>query len=257
MTLGTMIADSLRALALALSLGAMPSALGATPVCRSENFEGHSHSLCEVSAGADLRLFWRDASGALYGSFHRIDAALAAEERRLIFAMNAGMYHADRRPVGLHIEQGEELAPLITRPGPGNFGMTPNGLFCILPSGGFRIFETRAYAQNRTDCRFASQSGPMLVLDGALHPRFLTDSTSRYIRNGVGVSADGQRAVFVISETRVNFHEFARFFRDGLGLPQALYFDGNISRLYAPELRRNDFGFAMGPIIGLTAPRTP
>jgi uncharacterized protein YigE (DUF2233 family) len=94
----------------------------------------------------------------------------------------------------------------------------------------------------------------MLVIDGALHPRFLPDSTSRYIRNGVGTSDTGDRAVFVISRNPVTFHQFGSFFRDALGLPQALYFDGNISRLHAPALNRSDAGFRMGPIVGLPVP---
>jgi len=102
---------------------------------------------------------------------------------------------------------------------------------------------------------YATQSGPMLVIDGALHPRFLPDSTSRYVRNGVGTSADGKRTVFAISRNAVTFHEFGRLFRDGLDLPNALYFDGNISRLYAPSIGRNDAGFAMGPVVGVVVPR--
>ena len=91
----------------------------------------------------------------------------------------------------------------------------------------------------------------MLVIDGALHPRFLAGSDSRYIRNGVGTSKDGRRAVFVISRNQVNFHDFASYFRDHLGLNSALYFDGNISRLHAPALGRSDAGLAMGPIVGV------
>ena len=93
----------------------------------------------------------------------------------------------------------------------------------------------------------------MLVIDGALHPRFLVDSDSQYIRNGVGVSEDGQTLWFAMSRASINFHTFGTFFRDGLKVPQALYFDGNISRLYAPGLGRNDGGFPMGPIVGVVA----
>jgi len=93
------------------------------------------------------------------------------------------------------------------------------------------------------------------VIDGELHPRFLQQSDSLYIRNGVGTSADGQRAVFAISNERINFHAFASLFRDVLMTPQALYFDGNISRLYAPGLERYDAGFPMGPIVGSVAPK--
>ncbi len=93
----------------------------------------------------------------------------------------------------------------------------------------------------------------MLVIDGELHPRFIDGGTSRYVRNGVGVTADGT-VVAVISDGPVNFHTFGRFFRDRLGTPNALYLDGNISRLYAPELGRNDLGLPMGPILGAVVP---
>jgi uncharacterized protein YigE (DUF2233 family) len=93
----------------------------------------------------------------------------------------------------------------------------------------------------------------MLVIGGNLHPRFLVTSTSRHIRNGVGVSADGRRAVFAISDRPVSFHAFATLFRDRLKTPQALYLDGSVSRLFAPGVGRNDPGRAMGPIIGVVA----
>ena len=91
----------------------------------------------------------------------------------------------------------------------------------------------------------------MLVIGGALHPEFLAGSTSPKIRNGVGVRADGGVAWFVLADTAVTFDRFARFFRDGLGARDALYFDGSISRLYAPELGRSGVGFAIGPMVGL------
>ena len=95
----------------------------------------------------------------------------------------------------------------------------------------------------------------MLVIKGELHPKLLPDSDSLYVRNGVGVTKDGTRAVFAISNDAVNFHAFARLFRDELGLSDALYFDGNISRLYAPQLNRHDGGFPMGPIVGTVVPK--
>jgi uncharacterized protein YigE (DUF2233 family) len=216
-------------------------------------YAGKPYTVCEVAAGADLRVFHTGADGVIYGSFDRIARAVEAAGGRLVFAMNGGMYHADRRPVGLLIEDGVQRAAAVTAPGPGNFGMLPNGVFCVTATG-FAVIETRRYAANPPDCRHATQSGPMLVIGGALHPRFIPDSPSRYIRNGVGVSADGTRAAFVISGARVNFDEFARFFRDGLRLPDALYFDGKVSRLYAPGIGRNDAGFPMGPVVGLVGP---
>jgi uncharacterized protein YigE (DUF2233 family) len=96
----------------------------------------------------------------------------------------------------------------------------------------------------------------MLVIDGALHPRFIPGGASRHIRNGVGTGADGTRAVFAISNAPVNFHDFGTLFRDRLALPNALYFDGAISRLHAPDLGRSDSGLRMGPIVGVLGPLT-
>ena len=220
--------------------------------CRDMTFEAQSYTVCQVQAGQDLRLFLNGPQGA-YGGFSALDAALAQNAQMLGFAMNAGMFQPDLSPVGLYIENGDRLAPLVTSDGPGNFGLLPNGVFCIGDS--FSVIESRAFAKTRPTCRHATQSGPMLVIGGKLHPRFKTDSTSLNIRNGVGVSADGQTALFAISNDLVNFASFARLFRDGLDTPNALYFDGSVSRLYAPELGRFGAGFDVGPIVGLVLPK--
>jgi uncharacterized protein YigE (DUF2233 family) len=220
--------------------------------CRDTSFDGASYTLCEVAIGEDLRLFHSGPDGA-YGSFAKVDTALEADGQTLGFAMNAGMYHRDLAPVGLYVENGTEISGIVTSDGPGNFGLLPNGVFCIGET--FRVIESLAFKAEAPDCRFASQSGPMLVLNGDLHPKLIPDSDSTYVRNGVGVSADGTRAIFAISNERVNFHSFARLFRDELGLSDALYFDGSISRLYAPELNRHDAGFPMGPIVGTVVPK--
>ena len=239
----------MRGLALAILMA--PVAAEAAD-CRDLSFEGASYTVCDVSAVEDLRLFHSGPDGA-YGSFRNLDEALAAEGKALGFAMNAGMYHRDLAPVGLYVEDGVEVSKLVTRDGPGNFGLLPNGVFCI--GDGFRVIESRTYKQAKPDCRYATQSGPMLVIKGKLHPKLLPGSDSLYVRNGVGVAKDGQRAVFAISNDEVNFDSFARLFRDELGLPDALYFDGNISRLYAPALDRHDGGFPMGPMVGTVVPK--
>lgn len=242
----------LASLLVAAILAAAPAL--AAPDCRQVAFEGDSYTVCSLRVDRDeLRLFHSDSAGDLLGSFQAIDSALAAEGKRLSFAMNAGMYHDDRRPVGFYLENGKQLGPLVTREGPGNFGLLPNGVFCI-GDGSAAVIESRAFEANPRDCRYATQSGPMLVIDGKLHPRFLVNGTSRYIRNGVGVAADGVTVHFAISDNRVNFYDFGRLFRDVLKTPNALYFDGKVSRLHAPGIGRSDSGFPLGPIVGAVEP---
>ena len=223
--------------------------------CGSAELEGERFTVCRMDpTKVELRLFLNDPdTGKPLGSFSNVQELLEEQGRDLIFAMNAGMYHQDRRPVGHYVEDGEQSAPVVTRDGPGNFGLLPNGVFCI-GDGWARVYETKRFVAQSPSCQYASQSGPMLVIDGALHPRFLENSDSLYVRNGVGTSANGRTVWFAISEEPVNFHLFGRLFRDVLKTPQALYFDGNISRLYVPELDRHDGGFPMGPIVGAISP---
>lgn len=231
---------------------ALPASAG---LCDQISHDGQDYVVCSLSAAdeAGLRLWLDDAAGQVYGSFARLRSGLPADQT-LLFAMNAGMFHADYQPVGLFVADGRRLGAVQTREGGGNFGLLPNGVFCTGAAQPFAVIESRAFLADPPACRLATQSGPMLVIGGELHPRFLVDATSRYIRNGVGVSADGRRAWFAISRRPVTFHEFGRLFRDGLGARDALYFDGSVSQIYAPEVGRADRGRRLGPIIGLIAP---
>lgn len=240
-----------RAICSALALAWAGPALAAD--CATHRFEGTPITACTVDpAVAELRLFLDDDTGAPFGSFDRVNSALAQDGLTLGVAMNGGMYHDDRAPVGHYVEDGVERVGVMTAEGPGNFGLLPNGVFC-LNGGTARVVESRAFAAERPPCTYATQSGPMLVINDDLHPRFLADSDSRKVRNGVGVRADGT-VVMAKSEAALNFHRFARFFRDEMGTPNALFLDGSISRLYSRDLGRNDFGARMGPILGTVVP---
>ena len=239
--------------ALALSLASVLSwslANASEGACSTDEFREAHYAVCRFDpAAADIRLFLKDESGAPFGGFAPLAETLEREGAELAFAMNAGMYHSDLAPVGLYRERGVEHVAINRNPGPGNFHMLPNGVFFV---DGDRagVLETESFILSARAPAFASQSGPMLVIDGDIHPRFLPDSTSRKRRNGVGVTRDGA-IIFAIADSPVNFYDFAHFFRDVQKTPNALYFDGTISRLYAPSLARDDMGIAIGPIVGV------
>ena len=223
--------------------------------CETVTFEGTAYDTCSVDLrDDDLRLWWAGPDGQPLLAFGEIARQAAQDGLDLAFAMNAGMYHEDRGPVGHLIIDGQEHMRVVTSAGPGNFGMVPNGIFCWGKDKA-RVVESRAYAKAQPKCRYATQSGPMLVLDGKLHPRFLADSPSLRLRNGVGVRKDGHTVIFAITRSPVNFHSFARFFRDRMDTPDALYLDGSISRIYAPSLGRRGLGGRFGPMLGVVVPQ--
>jgi uncharacterized protein YigE (DUF2233 family) len=237
------------ALGLCLWLPLIAGGAGAASVdCRPVEHRGHDYTVCTVDLGStDLRLFWRDPDGEPYTTFGAVADDLARRGETLSFAMNAGMFDPDRAPVGLYVEDGERLVDANTRSGRGNFHLKPNGIF-YWGEDGAGVMETERFLRRRPATRFATQSGPMLVIDGAIHPRFLPASDSLKIRNGVGIR-DANTVVFALSEDRVNFYEFATLFRDALGCDDALFLDGSLSRLYSPELGRTLSGW-YGPIVG-------
>ena len=194
-------------------------------------------------------MFLKDKNGKHYQNIGKLKTALKGQGRTLTFAMNGGMYMADRSPVGLYIEDGRILHPIDRRTtGSGNFHMKPNGVF--FGSGGkWQVRTSEDFYSNVGDRpEFGTQSGPMLLIAGKLHPEFTDDGPSRTRRNGVGVDKQG-RAHFVISEGPVSFGKLARFFRDVAGTPNALYLDGSVSSLWDPAAERMDTLAPIGPII--------
>ncbi len=227
--------------------------------CSKETFERASYVVCTVDpATSDLRLYWTSAGGKPYRTFSNLAETLHGQGRSLNFALNAGMYQTDFSPLGLFIENGEELRPADTTSIEGppkqvpNFYKKPNGIF-FLGEKTAGILPTDEFLRMRPAARFATQSGPMLVIRNELHPALIPGSSDRTRRSGVGVCSDGQIR-FAISEASVNFHEFARLFRDHLACPNALFLDGGRGvGLYLPEMGRNDFSWhgGYGPIFGL------
>ena len=184
---------------------------------------------------ADKRLsfHWKDDNNKPYRSFSNLKAALKNNNKRLVFAMNGGIFQQDFTPLGLYIERGIVLQPLKRRQqGYGNFYIQPNGVFYLTKQGRANITTTEQFKLDQS-IEYATQSGPMLLRNGDINPAFNPDSTSLRVRNGVGLLDDG-RVVFILSKGFVNFYDFANYFHT-LGCKNALYLDGSISRFYLPE----------------------
>jgi uncharacterized protein YigE (DUF2233 family) len=235
------------AAALIALFGFAPSAAAA---CEPRNFDAAKFTVCAFNPRRDdIRLFWTGPDGRPYGSLAALAQALEAKGETLMFAMNAGMFKEDQAPVGLYVENRLKLHEADTRSGATNFHMKPNGVFWV-GDGAAGVTETSRYLAGPPPARYATQSGPMLVVDGKIHPKILPNGTSQKIRNGVGACGGGA-VVFAIAEEPVTFDAFARLFRDGLQCQNALFLDGSVSSLYAPELNRDDELGPIGPIVGV------
>src|SRR5688500_2044889 len=192
--------------------------------CREVGFEGSRFTVCDPRGGR-MQLFAAYPKEQPLRSF--ADVARKVDVDRVAFAMNAGMFDEEGRPIGSTIVNGAQVKALNLRDGPGNFHLKPNGVFIVTGGGGAMIARSDAIPVFRMAPQLQTQSGPMLVIAGKLHPKLDHDGSSRLIRNGVG-TREG-KALFVISEEPVSLGKFARFFRDGLKTPNALYFDGSVS----------------------------
>lgn len=247
-------------LAAAIGLASISTGQAASG-CRSESFGERNYAVCSFDPRVDdLRVFWRGEDGEPYRTFSALADELALQDRDLAFAMNGGMYQEDLRPVGLLIVDSAKLKSANTIDISGknvpNFYKKPNGVFFVGDEQ-VGVLETGQYLDTQPNAEFATQSGPMLVIDGKIHSTFIEGSHFRKQRNGVGVSSPTE-AHFVISRGSVNFDEFARFFRDHLGCENALFLDGGSAPgIYSPEFGRNDppAHGGYGPIIGVVEER--
>jgi uncharacterized protein YigE (DUF2233 family) len=213
--------------------------------CRDQLFEGDRFTVCEARA-ADLRLLAAGPTEQPLRSFADVGRKIPAHQ--VAFAMNAGMFDEAGRPIGLAVTDGRQKHAINLRNGGGNFHLLPNGVFLVRRDGSAAVLPSSRYKASPKNVRVATQSGPMLLIDGKLHPAFEPNGQSRLMRNGVGVTADGH-VRFVLTGDPVSFGRMARFFRDALKTPNALYFDGSVSSLWDPANGRQDAHVPLGPII--------
>src|SRR6185503_14510736 len=198
----------------------------------------------------NVAMYWKDEQGKIFSSIANLQSSLQKNKLRLLFAMNGGMYGPDHSPKGLFIEHGVVKSPLDTSSGEGNFYLKPNGVFYITKDAVPVVRDTKSF-QNSGTVKYATQSGPMLVIDGQIGPVFKQGSANLNIRNGVGILPDS-RVIFVISKVPVNFYDLAAYFKSK-GCKNALYLDGFVSRAYIPGKNWLQTDGDFGVIIGVTA----
>lgn len=205
---------------------------------------GMLYTVATVDPARDkLQLHWQNPStGAPYRTFEQLAARLKKQGQTVLFATNSGIYAPGPTPLGLHIEGGKTLVPLNNARRGGNFALLPNGVFWVKGQAA-GVTETQAYRRSDPHPDDATQSGPLLVQGGKIHPQFNKGSASFKVRSGVGVCQDG-KVRFVISAGAVTFYQFASFFRDTLKCPDALYLDGSISAYYTPDTNTQLIEFA-------------
>ncbi len=197
----------------------------------------------------EVKLYWKDEKGKSIKSLQNLKDHLDSQNKNLLFAMNGGMYLPDGSPQGLFIHEHKTLTQIDTTSGNGNFSMKPNGIFYLMADNTPHVCATSDFIDN-DQIKYATQSGPMLIINGQIHPAFQKGSPNLNIRNGVGILPNN-KIIFAISKTEINFYEFAEFFLN-LGCQNALYLDGFVSRAYYPKGNCIQTDGQFGVMIGVT-----
>ncbi len=200
-----------------------------------------------------ISFFLQDERGKYFNNHGNLKQYLEDRDASLLFAMNGGMYLKDCSPQGLYIEQGVTINKLNKKKSTyGNFYLQPNGVFYIDQNRKAYIQTTKNYAPKNT-VRFATQSGPMLLIEGKIHSKFTVGSKHLHIRNGVGILSTGD-LLFAMSKKPISFYDFALFFAEK-GCKNALYLDGAISKTYLPAKGVEQLNGQFGVIIAETSKR--
>ena len=232
--------------------------VAAVPCDSAELIDYRFHDLvistCKIDLWHDVvRMFWKDDNKMVLGRFSKLRAWLRPQGDDVVCATNAGIYDEEYRPLGLYIEKGVTLHGLNVRKNAyGNFYLQPNGVLLIRDQQA-DIVDTDRFAVERDKLLpgvlFATQSGPILIQDGKINTTFSVGSENRLVRNAV-CTTSLHDIVLALSRGPINFYEFAQFLRNKIGCTNALYLDGNISRMY-PGVG-SDLGPDFGVLIAVT-----
>ncbi|MEM7146188.1 MAG: phosphodiester glycosidase family protein [Verrucomicrobiota bacterium] len=245
---------------LALTLYAWPH-LSPAGELKTITFEDVSYRLY-IANPAEIELHWKNPdTNQPYRTFQALQSALNKNGRNIELIMNAGIFDPGGVPSGLHIENSNQLRPINLKTGYGNFYLKPTGIFSISKNNTPAITETHRFAKKQippSDIKLALQSGPLLLDNGNIHPKFIANSSSKLHRNGVGIRASDNKIIFAITDftpktNRVNLHTFARLFKH-LGCKDALFLDGDLSQMTVSPKKPIPPGNHLGALITITKP---
>lgn len=199
-----------------------------------------------------LGMYWKNENGDILRTIQNLKEHVEQQNQQLLFAMNGGMFTQEYAPLGLYIQQQKVLTSLNTKSGFGNFYIKPNGVFWVSTNNKAEITPTANFTLTK-NIRYATQSGPMLLINGIINTAFTNGSKNVNIRNGVGILPNN-KVLFVMSKHEVNFYDFALYFKQR-GCLQALYLDGFVSRTYAPSQKWIQTDGDFGVMIAVTKPK--
>jgi uncharacterized protein YigE (DUF2233 family) len=214
--------------------------------------------------------------------FGNLDALAGWLRRRgdtLLLGMNGGIFARDfTNPQGLLVSESKvlrEIDTLTRAPSPevdGNFYRPqPNGVFFVMVDGQPRVTTTAVARPLVRQMVAATQSGPMLIINGQFTPAYASADTlppwlgtprqrhhevdsASTTRNAVCIGSDG-KVYWVKTEQKVRGDPFARFLRDEIHCRDALFLDGFYSALHAPRAGRHDPGHNLVTTLAVLPPR--
>ncbi|MGK0390339.1 MAG: hypothetical protein ACI94Y_003091 [Maribacter sp.] len=225
----------------------------------SINFTGHNFETFVVTEPSliDIKIYKRNDRDKKLASLLDLNKHIEKKGGEVLFSTNGGMYNSIRESQGYLVLNGEEIKKIDTSdPKDGtNFYLKPNGVFYIDDQGKAGVLETDVYKKQKIEPKYATQSGPMLVVDGKIHPILNPFGKSKKIRSGVGVDKEGE-VFFAISNEPVNFHTFAYLFQKEFNCENALFLDGTVSKTYSKHGKK-ELGGDFGPMIAVLHKKAP
>jgi uncharacterized protein YigE (DUF2233 family) len=174
-----------------------------------------------------IAMYWKNADGEAFGSLRALLADID-RDGRVQMAMNGGIYAKTTRRWGCISTRACRRLRLTALPAAATFLSVPAG--CFICRAKAKIVSIDKFKPSST-IAYAVQSGPMLIENGTINWRLKPSASSRKLRNGVGITRQGQ-VIFMLSDRETNFYDFACYAQSTLNVRQMLYLDGTISKMY-------------------------